>query len=150
MRLALDHERVEALRGAVDGGRQAGGPGADHGHVEAVVLEPCDQAEGGGHRLRPGIDQDGSVEEGHHRPVLAGMAERGEHLAAFGRVGGEERVGDAVAGQEPRTAADGAPRIGPTTVTSCGPPPRVRDHSCTNSATVRWKSSSGERQGLST
>ena len=32
----VDHERLKAFRGAVDGGAQAGGPGADHEQVDLL------------------------------------------------------------------------------------------------------------------
>ena len=148
-RLALDDDRPQALRGAVDGRGQAGRAGADDHRVVLRVLGLGAEAEQLGHPAEPRPDHGLPADEPDRRQVGVGRRRAAPHLGGVGRVRGEPPEGHLVAVEEaaqlgavprpsggPRRsrAAAAARRPGPAARArrpcggsrACRPPPRGR------------------------
>ena len=101
-RHALDDDRLQSFRGAVDRGRESGRPGADDGEVEHLgVVEALGEPEVVGHLRQRRIAQHAMARRDHHRQVGAAQREAVEKAARVGVVlGVEQAVRIGVAAQE--------------------------------------------------
>ncbi len=107
-RPGVQHQHRQAFRGGVDGGGQAGGTSADHGHVVDVVrIQVADHADAARQLGVGWMAQDLAAGAEHDRQL--GLVDReplDQHLGAVDGVGIQMPVGMAVAGQEARQADD--------------------------------------------
>jgi hypothetical protein len=103
-RLALDHERAQALRGRVDGRREPRGSRADHDHVVVALSRQVGRHPVGRGELDVGrVDERAAVEQDDDRlaaAVAAPVHGQDPRAAVARRV--VEDVRDAVAGQQRR------------------------------------------------
>ena len=99
---ALDHERVEPLRCAVDGGAEPGRAAADDEQVDRLLLvevEPDSQRPG--HLAGGGIPKLRPSRKAHERNlVIRKPGDLGERLRMLGAVGVQPRERQAVAARE--------------------------------------------------
>ena len=82
--LPLDQQRPQALRSAIDRGRQAGRPAADHREVVHVVLRRRLQPDRGGQRRPARVGQHGAVGQ-HHDGAGRGRRNPVRRIVAPGR-----------------------------------------------------------------
>ena len=146
-RLALEHQRGQAFRGAVDGGAQPGRTGADDGQVEHRRLDVDGDAEGGGELAVGGIGED---RRAHH--LDEGVPRR---LPAIARRSPARRASPG-RGRRWARRADPGPRGSPrpggrrrsTILTASTTGAVVHAHSPRSSVIAAWNSSSRGPVGL--
>ena len=99
--LALDDQRAQPLRGRIDGGGEAGGPGPDHGEIELPCLAELGRDSECRRELELArVDQGRPVADERDRPCGRRAAGGDEQLAARVAVGIDERMRHPAAGED--------------------------------------------------